>query len=345
MPSTRRDVLVQAAQLGSALLFAPACAQLGAGQGSGDGGGDAKASAAEGAGPDPNAPLFDISLAQWSLHRTLRAGDLEPLAFPAFARSEFGIGAVEYVNQFFADKAEDVAWLGELAARAADAGVKSLLIMIDGEGRLAAADDAARTQAIENHKKWIVAANLLGCHAIRVNAAGEGDWEADRGRAAASLVALAEYGAPYGIDVIVENHGGLSSNGEWLASVMATADHPGVGTLPDFGNFHLGDGEWYDRYDGVRRLMPYARAVSAKSHEFDADGNEVNTDYGRMMRIVLEANYRGWVGIEWEGGDPGEVEGIRLTQRLLERTRAALATELAAGPGRGGAGGVGESNA
>ena len=109
---------------------------------------------------------------------------------------------------------------------------------------------------------------------------------------------------------------------------MREANHPRVGTLPDFGNFHLGGGEWYDRYRGVEEPMPFARAVSAKSHAFDAEGNETKTDYRRMLEIVVRAGYRGHVGIEWEGAEPSEVEGIRLTARLLERVRAELADEL-----------------
>ncbi len=274
-------------------------------------------------------PLFKISLAQWSLHRALRAGELDALGFPAFAKDEFGIEAVEYVNSFFFDKAGDFDWLGELKQRASDAGVRSLLIMIDGEGSLATGDDAERRRAIEKHFKWIAAARFLGCHAIRLNAAGDGDWDADRARAADSLHRLGVMGDDYGIDIIVENHGGLSSNGEWLSQVMVAADHPRVGTLPDFGNFHVGNGEWYDRYLGVEQMMPWARAVSAKSHAFDEQGNETKTDYRRMLRIVLDAGYTGYVGVEWEGDSLSEVEGIRATQRLLERVRDEFATEEA----------------
>jgi sugar phosphate isomerase/epimerase len=269
-------------------------------------------------------PLFSISLAQWSLHRSLRSGKLDTLEFAAYARDTFGIAAVEYVNQFFADKATDFDYLGEMKARAADAGVASLLIMIDGEGALADADAKRRAEAIANHHKWIVAASFLGCHSIRVNAAGSGEREAQAERAAESLVELAEFGDQYGIDVIVENHGGLSSDGSWLADVMKRAGHPGVGTLPDFGNFHLGGGKWYDRYRGVEELMPYAKAVSAKSHEFDGEGLETKTDYRRMLKIVLAAGYRGHVGIEYEGGGKPEDEGIELTRDLLVRVRDEL---------------------
>lgn len=268
--------------------------------------------------------LFDISLAQWSLHRSIRAGTVDNLEFAAYTRDSFDIAAVEYVNQFFADKATDFDYLTEMKTRAADAGVRSLLIMVDGEGALADADERRRGEAIANHHKWIVAARFLGCHSIRVNAAGSGDRDEQMLRAAESLVALAEFGDQYEIDVIVENHGGLSSDGEWLAGVMKQANHPGVGTLPDFGNFHLGGGKWYDRYQGVSELMPYAKAVSAKSHAFDARGQETKTDFLRMMKIVLDSGYRGHVGIEYEGGGGLEPEGIRLTRDLLLRVRDEL---------------------
>lgn len=264
---------------------------------------------------------FPISLAQWSLHRRLRSGELDPLGFAAFAREEFGLRAVEYVNQFFADKATDLDYLAQMKQRAQDAGVTSLLIMIDGEGELAHADEDARRDAIDRHVKWIVAARLLGCRAIRVNAAGSGGRDEQRDRAADSLVRLARFGDDYGIDVLVENHGGLSSDGAWLAEVMRAADHPRVGTLPDFGNFRIGGGllgeEWYDRYLGVAQLMPFAKAVSAKAHDFDARGREIHTDFPRMLGIVLDAGYTGHVGIEYEGSALGELEGVHATLRLL----------------------------
>ncbi|MDP6892861.1 MAG: sugar phosphate isomerase/epimerase, partial [Verrucomicrobiota bacterium] len=123
---------------------------------------------------------------------------------------------------------------------------------------------------------------------------------------------------------IVENHGGLSSNGAWLSSLMKKINHPRAGTLPDFGNFLIKNDEWYDRYKGVEELMPYAKAVSAKSHEFDADGNEVRTDYLRMMKIVLSHGYNGYVGIEYEGNKVDAYKGIELTKALLEKVRDQL---------------------
>jgi len=269
-------------------------------------------------------PLFKISLAEWSFHRTLYAGEMDNLDFPVRAMKEFGIDCVEYVNSFFMDKAKDTKYLTELKKRCDDHGVISGLIMCDGEGELGAADEAARKLAVENHYKWVEAAKFLGCHSIRVNASSAGSYDEQMQRAADGLRQLSEFAAPHAINVIVENHGGLSSNGAWLAAVISQVGLRNCGTLPDFGNFRIGPDEEYDRYRGVQELMPFAKAVSAKSHAFDAEGNELQTDYFKMMQIVLDAGYRGYVGIEWEGEVPGEAEGVRLTQRLLERVRDEL---------------------
>ena len=267
---------------------------------------------------------FEISLAQWSLHRSLREGKLDNLDFAATTKKEFGIEAVEYVNQFFKDKAKDSKYLAEMNKRAADAGVRQLLIMVDGEGRLGDASLTGRMKAVENHYKWVEAAKVLGCHAIRVNAGSSGSYEDQLHRAADGLRALSEFGAEHDISVIVENHGGLSSNGAWLAAVIKKVDHSACGTLPDFGNFRVQGDEWYDRYKGVKELMPYAKAVSAKSHDFDDQGNETHTDYRRMMKIVLDAGYDGFVGIEYEGGKLDEYAGVKATKALLEKVREEL---------------------
>ena len=264
---------------------------------------------------DAKAPLFKISLAEWSVHKAIQAGKMENLEFPAFAKG-CGIDAVEYVNQFFKDKAKDQTYLAELKKRADDIGVKSLLIMIDGEGKLGDKDDAKRTQAVENHYKWVEAAKFLGCHSIRVNAGSEGSFEEQLKLATDGLARLTEFGAKHEINVIVENHGGYSSDGGWLSTVIKNVNNPRCGTLPDFGNFQN-----YDRYKGVKELMPFAKGVSAKSHDFDEQGNETKTDYVKMMKIVLEAGYSGYVGLEDEGSKLGEPEGIKATKKLLEKVR------------------------
>lgn len=270
------------------------------------------------------APLFRISLAEWSLHRAIRESGMDPLDFPVVAKRDYGIDAVEYVNQLFKDRRSDAEYLGALKQRCDGEGVTSLLIMCDGDGELGDADEAARTTAVENHYRWVDAAKFLGCHSIRVNAQSAGSREEQAERAADGLHRLAMYADQAGLNVIVENHGGFSSDGSWLADVMRRANHPRVGTLPDFGNFNLDDNTSYDRYQGVTELMPFAKAVSAKSLDFDAQGNEIHTDYERMMRIVLDAGYRGHLGIEYEGKILGEPEGILATKALLERVRATL---------------------
>ena len=279
-------------------------------------------------------PLFQISLGQWSLHRALHAGEIDALDFPRVARRDFGIDAVEYVNQFYADRGRDIEYLKKLKAVADGEGVRSLLIMCDGEGALGDPNLPLRRLAVDNHRAWIEAAQLLGSHAIRVNAESDSSLDSKEQQQwiADGLRSLCEVADAYEIDVLVENHGDLSSNGGWLAELIQMVDHPRAGTLPDFGNFLMEPdpedpegGRWYDRYRGVRELMPWAKAVSAKSHNFDDLGEETATDYTRMMGIVLDAGYRGWVGIEYEGAALSERDGIRATKTLLERVRTELA--------------------
>ena len=269
--------------------------------------------------------LFPISLAEWSLHRTLFAGKLDHLDFARTAKQDYGISAVEYVNQFFKDKAKDQKYLAEMKKRTSDLGVRNVLIMIDEEGALGDSDESRRKQAVENHYKWVEAGKFLGCHSIRVNAQSQGEYAEQLERAADGLRRLTEFGAQHEINIIVENHGGLSSNGEWLSSVIKKVNHPRCGTLPDFGNFNLGNGKQYDRYKGVQEMMPFAKGVSAKSMDFDEQGNETKIDYPRMMKIVIDAGYRGHVGIEYSGERLSEPDGIRATKKLLERVRAELA--------------------
>ena len=273
------------------------------------------------AGAERADPPFEISLAEWSLHKTLFSGALDNLDFPREARRRYGIAAVEYVNQFFKDKAGDAAYLADLASRADGEGVRNLLVMCDGLGDLGHPDAAERTKAVENHHPWVEAAKRLGCHSIRVNAASKGTFEEQQKLAADGLSRLSEFAEGHGLNVIVENHGGLSSDGAWLAGVMRLVDRSNCGTLPDFGNFYE-----YDRYRGVEELMPFAKGVSAKSHAFDAQGEETRTDYRRMLGIVLDAGYHGHVGVEYEGNDLPEPEGIMATKRLLEKVRDALAS-------------------
>lgn len=261
---------------------------------------------------------FRISLAQWSLRQHHRDGSVPSIDFPTYTRKTFGIDAVEYVNQFFPRDGGLMNYVNELRQRCNDADVTSLLIMCDGEGHLGDPNEGARVQTVRNHEKWLEAAAGLGCHSIRVNAHSEGTYSEQMKLAADGLERLCVLAEPFGLNVIVENHGGLSSNPEWLEGVFKKVALPNCGSLPDFGNF-----KEYDRYAATERLMPYAKGVSAKSHNFDAEGNETGTDYMRMIPIVLRSGYNGTIGIEYEGGELSPDEGVLATKKLLVRARDA----------------------
>ncbi len=263
--------------------------------------------------------FFSISIAEWSLHRAIRSGNMTNLDFPVKARKDFNIEAIEYVNTLF--ESHDEKYLQKLDKRCKDNDIKSLLIMVDAEGNLGNTNTQERIKSVENHYKWVEAAKLLGCHSIRVNARGSGTKEEVADAAIDGLGRLTDYASKEKINVIVENHGGYSSIGTWLAMVIEQVDSAYCGTLPDFDNFRISyDPEkWYDRYKGVKELMPYAKGVSAKSHQFDENGNEVNTDYKKMLKIIKDAGYTGYIGIEYEGSELSEDEGIMATKKLLEK--------------------------
>lgn len=272
-------------------------------------------------------PLFKLSLGEWAFHRALFGKSMNHFDVAKVTKDKCDIDALEYSAQFFMDKAEDMEYLRELKKRATDNGVKAVLITVDNQGNIGDPDAKRRLKTVENHHKWVEAAKCLGCHSIRVNALSDEKLSADE---QAKLVIdglrrLVEFGAQRGINVIVENHGGLSSNGKWLVKVMNGVDLPTTGTLPDFGNFPTQGPGAYDRYVGVAEMMPYAKGVSAKSYSFDANGNETTIDYRRMVKIVVDAGYHGYLGIEYEGDKMSDIEGIRATKKLLETIRNEMA--------------------
>ncbi|EDM35775.1 hypothetical protein PBAL39_06336 [Pedobacter sp. BAL39] len=266
--------------------------------------------------------FFKISLAEWSFHKALFANEMTNLQFPVISKKEFGIDIVEYVSPFFQKKESDSSYLKELKLITDSEGVQNHLIMVDGEGQLGDLDEQARTKAIENHYKWVDAAKFLGCKTIRVNAAGEGPADAVKAAAIDGLGRLSEYGQKNRINVIVENHGGHSSDGKWLSAVIKGVNNSYCGTLPDFGNFRISKDKEYDKYQGVTDLMPYAKGVSAKTFNFDAAGNEPDIDYDRMFKIIKDAKWSGIVGIEYEGSALSPKEGIMKTKLLLEKVRS-----------------------
>ena len=279
------------------------------------------------------SPFFKLSLAQWSLHNAIQKGDLNPYDFAAKAK-ELGFEGIEYVNQLYKDvtEAKDKnsalkQFIAQSNAQAKVHGVENILIMIDGEGDLSVPSVSKRNKAIENHKTWVEVAAAMGCHSIRINLFGERGEQAWKAQSAESMRKLGEFAAPYKVNIIVENHGYLSSNAALVMEMLDEVNQSNCGTLPDFGNFCLerkGGERWgancvkeYDRYKGVEELMPRAFAVSAKSHDFDEQGNETNTDYLRMLKLVKSAGYNGFIGVEYEGSGLSEVDGILVTKNLL----------------------------
>jgi len=260
---------------------------------------------------------FKISLAEWSLHQAIGKNKVTNLDFPGIAKRTYGLDAVEYVSTFFKGKGEDNAYLTALKDSCTKNGVKSLLIMVDGEGNLADTSLTVRTKAVENHYKWVKAAKFLGCHSIRVNAAGRGTMGQMQAAAIDGLTKLSEYAAGFGINVIVENHGGNSSISKWLIEIMKAVNKPNCGVLPDLGNFYE-----YDRYAGVKEMMPYAKGVSGKTHDFDAAGNETVIDYAKMMQIIADSKYSGYIDVEYEGMKLNEDEGIKASIALVKKVIA-----------------------
>lgn len=261
-------------------------------------------------------PRFKISLAEWSFHRAYENKEWTTMDFPKTAK-KYGLDAVEYVSTFFDGKGEDNDYLTKLKAECARNGVKSLLIMVDDEGDLGDTSSVNLQKAVENHYKWVKAAKFLGCHSIRVNARGNGTMEQVHNAAVKGLGMLADYAAKYNINVIVENHGGFSSNGKWLSDVMKAVNKPNCGTLPDLGNFYE-----YDRYKGVEEMMQFAKGVSGKTHEFDKDGNETVIDYPKMMKIIAASKYKGYIDVEYEGDKLSEPDGVKASIALVQKVIA-----------------------
>ena len=284
------------------------------------------------------APFFKLSLAQWSIHNEIRENGMDPYEFAAYAK-DLGFEGVEYVTQLYEefyenDKPKEGSrdeifqnWINKVNEVTQKSGINNVLIMVDDEGDLADPDDEKRTQAVENHKKWVDAAAAIGCHAIRVNTFGTNDPEEWKVTVADGLKRLSEYAATKNISVLVENHGWMSSNPPLVMEVLDGLDMDNCGTLPDFGNWCIKrykgerwsecEEEYPDRYDGIERMMPRAQAVSAKANEFDENGNETNTDYYKMLQIVKDAGYTGYIGVEYEGDKLSESDGIKATKELL----------------------------
>ena len=280
-----------------------------------------------------NKVFFKFSLAQWSLNEAIREHGLDPFTFAKEA-ADMGFEGLEYVNHLYESSYKDAPNLldamkgltAKLKSTSAAAGVKNLLMMIDNEGDLGIQDEKERLVGVENHKKWIDCIKELGGHSIRLNVFGEGTAEEQAAASADSLRRLGEYGKDMGINVLVENHGHMSSDPDWLVAVMKDVNMDNVGTLPDFGNWCMKRpegvrwGECLEEYpdyvEGTKKLMPFAKAVSAKSYEFNDKGEQDKIDYFKMIKMVKETGYTGFIGVEYEGGGD-ERAGILATKDLL----------------------------
>ena len=258
-----------------------------------------------------------VSLQQYSFRSMLvgKSPELSTLDYPKFAVENFGINALEYFNGFFEDRSGDQKYFNELRQRCDDLGVENQLMLCRNKRAIDDADSSIRAAAAKDYLPWLEASHTLGCHSIRVDCRSVGDADEVLKQAVDGLHRICDLAKPYGIDIIVENHGNHSSNGKWLASLMRQANRENLGTLPDFGNFHE-----YDRYKGVRETLPWARVVCAKIHEFTPEGQAANTDFLKMIRIIKDSGYEGYIAIEYEGEKPSPVEGVRLAQQLIAAT-------------------------
>lgn len=271
-----------------------------------------------------------LSLAQWSLNKLINGGILNPYDFAKIA-SGYGFTGLEYVSQLYKDiyssdnKAKAIEnFVKKSLVESQKFGLENVLIMVDEEGDLSIENQSERNQAIENHRRWIDAAAQLGCHSIRVNLYGSSDLEIWKSTSIDSLRKLSDYASASKINILVENHGGYSSNASQLMQVIHAVDLPNCLTLPDFGNFCIDKKEnvcidEYDKYQGVEELLSKAGAVSAKSYDFDSQGNETTIDYQKMLSLVNRAGYTGFIGVEYEGNRLSEKEGILHTKKLIEK--------------------------
>jgi L-ribulose-5-phosphate 3-epimerase len=265
---------------------------------------------------------FRISLAEWSVHRAIRSRFITNLDFPRIAREQFGIEGLEFVNQLWEAPTQD--YVRKLKSNARSTGTQPVLIMCDAEGAMGAAVREERMKAAANHYKWVDIAAELGCHSIRANMYPDpepktpAEIDAFIGYCSESFNQLCEYAKARGLNVIIENHGGLSSDPDIVIRLMKMVNLPNFGTLPDFGNFP----KTADRYAAIAKLLTYAKGVSFKCFDFDASGRETTMDMDRIMRSVLDSGYHNWVGIEYEGDRQTEFEGAQAGKRYLDRLLA-----------------------
>ena len=295
---------------------------------------------------------LDIGLQMYSFAPLIMQGKFDLLGFPDLVKNTYGINGAEYWSIPFMGRENDKDFLNDIKRRSDDNGVDNLIILVDdidiktmqSGPSLASSNKNDRDTAIDYHKKWIDVAKEIGCHSIRVNLkSDESDNKKILDNSSESISRLIEFSKQDNISIVIENHGGITADADWLVSLIKNVDNKYVGTLPDFGdyNFCVDRGalnfddigkvckNQYDKYLGVKKLMPYAKGVSAKSHEFGKDGEELSTNYSRMIKIISESNYKGYITIEYEGAMMGMFggegtylnphEGILATKKLINK--------------------------
>ena len=295
---------------------------------------------------------LDIALQVYSFAPELLQGKFQILDFPRIIRNDYNISGAEYWSIAFLGKEKDNEFIKSLRNNSKEFGVDNLIILVDNIDiqtmksgpSLASSIKTERDSAIDFHKQWVEVAKEIGCHSIRVNLRSkEDDNKKILDNSSKSLHELIEFSKNYKINIVVENHGGITGDADWMVDLMENINSKYLGTLPDFGssNFCVNKGELdlegitnrcenqYDKYDGVKKLMPYAKGVSAKSHNFNEEGEELSTDFSRMIKIISESDYDGYITIEYEGAimsmyGQGENylnsnEGIIATKKLIEK--------------------------
>ena len=267
---------------------------------------------------DPNR--FQIGIQEYTFHRWIGSGKLDHLDYPALAKDKLGITHIEYWNRPFKEKHTDKKYVGELVKRTTGEGMKNVLILVDAKNQLDSKDAQARSQAVDEHKGWVDCAAQLGCDAIRVNCRSGGNRDENLENAAMGLGALCDYAKETGVKIVIEPHGGNSQDPDWLLAAMKKINKPNAGLLPDFNNFGR-----YNRYDGVIKSLPYAPAVCAKALRFDDKGNETNTDFYKMIKIIYDSSYSGVISIEFEGHRVDPIEGSLKTKALIQKALKAAA--------------------
>ena len=280
--------------------------------------------------------FFKLSLAQWSLHQTFNEKGEDPFKFAEISKN-MGFDGLEYVNHIYAKQIDKLGFevvIDSLKALSDQHDMRNVLIMVDDEGDLASPNEAERNKAVENHKKWIDAAQKLGCHSIRVNTFGTNEPSEWLPAVVDGLKKLSEYAATKNINVLCENHGWLSSDAPLLMEAIDMVNMENCGTLPDFGNWCVKrkDGstwgecveEYPNKYEGIKMMLTKAKAVSAKSYDFDENGRETTLDFPRIIKLVKESGYTGYIGVEYEGERLSEKEGIEATKDLLLKSAESI---------------------